>query len=86
MTHDELIGQSAWEPIDVTTPVKWNLFVGRRVGTTTIGFAAAWSWHSWMFGFEVLGGKAGAANGLALVLGPLWLGLAALRAHGGSHG
>ena len=80
---NELIERGAWDPIDVTTPVKWSLFFGRQIGATTWGLTAAFSWHSWMFGFEVLGGKAGRANGIALVIGPLWVGIAALRARRG---
>ncbi len=60
-----------WQPIDITTPVKWHAFMARQIGRTSWGFAAALSWHSWMFGFEVLGDQADDCRGIALIVGPL---------------
>jgi len=70
----------AWEPIDIRTPVKWHKFIGRRIGATTIGFAAAFSVTACFFGFELL---TGSSRGIAISFGPIWFGFAVLRKKAG---
>jgi hypothetical protein len=73
----ELIERAgAWMPIDVTTPPKWHTFIGRQVGSTTCGVAAAFCPTAWYFGLEFI---TGGSRGLAVCLGPLWIGVALLR-------
>lgn len=66
-----------WQPIDMVTPAKWYRFFGRRIGNTTLGFAAAACPTAFFIGFELI---TGSSRGFAIGLGPLWLGVAALRA------
>jgi hypothetical protein len=68
-----------WEPIDITTPVAWQGFWGRRIGKTSWGLAAALSWHALYFGLQIIGTKPNDARGIGLALGPLWLGVARLK-------
>lgn len=64
-----------WEPIDITTPVKWHKFFGRRIGNTTLGLAAAFSTKAFFIGVEII---AGSSRGIAISLGPVWIGVAVL--------
>ena len=71
-----------WEPLDITTPEAWKCFAARQIGNASWGFAAAFSFHVFALGIEVLGSKPGDARGLALMIGPLWIGVGRLTARG----
>ena len=75
-TADERRGK--WEPVDFTTPRAWHVFIGRRIGATSVGVAVAASWSAFYIGVEVF---RGAAKGVGVGFGPIWIGFAALRAH-----
>ncbi len=68
-----------WEPIDITTPEAWKGFWARKIGKSSWGIGAAWSWHALYFGLEIIGTKPNQARGLAFALGPLWIGMARLQ-------
>jgi hypothetical protein len=72
-------GTPAWLPIDITTPTKWHKFIGRQIGRTTIGFAAAYSTTAFFVGVELI---TGSSRGIAFSVGPLWLGFALLTPTG----
>ena len=65
--------------IHIATPHAWQGFWVRQIGKSRWCAAAAWSWHSWSFGFEIIGPGNAEFGGLALVFGPLWLGTAKLK-------
>jgi len=67
---------SDWEPFDTITPAKWYRFFGRRLGTTTIGLAAAFAPTAWYFGVEFI---TGGSRGMAVCFGPLWVGACVLK-------
>ena len=64
--------------IDITTPVAWKGFWGRRLGRSSWGIACAFSWHAWYVGIQIVGPGKKDFGGLALAIGPLWLGVAKL--------
>lgn len=68
--------RGAWEPINCATPAKWHRFIGRRIGATTFGIAAAFGPTALLFGVELITGQ---SRGVAVCIGPFWIGVAALR-------
>lgn len=63
--------------IDLTLPTYWQEKHFFCVGDQWIcGFVAAISFQSWTLGFEIINGY---SRGIAFMIGPLWLGFAALR-------
>jgi hypothetical protein len=78
MMHNTDLAESvAWEPIDITTPTKWYRFFGRRLGSSTIGLAAAFCPSAFFIGIELIRGS---STGFGISLGPVWIGIAGLRA------
>ncbi|QAY80445.1 hypothetical protein [Sphingosinicella sp. BN140058] len=65
--------------IDITTPSRWNRHVAWRLKGTSFILAAAFSPTSFYAGVELLTGY---GKGLALCLGPVWLGFAVAPAEG----
>lgn len=65
-----------WEPIKIITPSKWYVFVGHRIGNTSIGFAGAFCPTAFFIGVELIKGS---SRGIAFGIGPLWIGFAVLR-------
>ncbi len=68
-----------WAPIDISTPEAWKAFFARQIGKTSWGLGIALSWYAWYFGLQVIAGKKIPTSGLALALGPIWIGLARLE-------
>ncbi|AXK43980.1 hypothetical protein [Erythrobacter aureus] len=68
-----------WQAIDITTPEAWHGFFARQLGKTSWCLAAAVSWHAWYVGLQLIGGNNREVTGLALALGPLWIGVGRLK-------
>lgn len=64
-----------FQPIEVSTPATWYVFLGRQIGKTTFGMAAAVNPRFWAIGFEVLTRN----PGIAVMIGPVWLAVVKLR-------
>jgi hypothetical protein len=65
-----------WQPIDITTPPKWHRSKAWRWGGSCWIVAGAYCPTVLGVGCELL---TGFGKGLALWLGPLWIGIAATR-------
>lgn len=59
--------------LDLVTPHSWHLGGVRKLRGRGVVFVALFGAQNWTFGVEIIRGH---ANGAALVLGPLWLGVA----------
>lgn len=68
-----------WAPIDIATPARWHRSKAWRWGQSRWIVAAALSPKSFAIGFELMTGY---GKGLALYLGPFWIGIAANYAAG----
>lgn len=75
-------GTGSWEPIDIVTPAKWRTFCGVRIGSSSVGFAAAFCPTVMLFGIEIIAGE---SRGLAVCIGPLTFAVAILTPTGASH-
>jgi len=70
----------AWKPINISTPEKWHCHKAWRWGDSCWIVAAAFCPVHFSVGVELLTGY---GKGLALQIGPFWLGAAANFSDGG---